>query len=58
MRRAEQLITLDFIKENLRRASKESIAIIKPRENKRENKSSGSFSKRYCQIEPIRLISK
>ena len=27
--------SLDFIKENLRRASKESIAIIKPIENKR-----------------------
>ena len=43
MKQAEQLITLDFIKENLRRASKESIAIIKPRENTRGNKSFSSF---------------
>ena len=32
MRRAEQLITLNFIKENPRRASKVSITIIRPRE--------------------------
>ena len=44
MRRTEQLATL--IKENLRRASKESIAVIKPRENKRENVSSGSFNRK------------
>ena len=46
MKRAEQLITQDFIKENLGRASKESIAIIKPRENKRENESSDSFNRK------------
>ena len=43
MRQAEQLITLNFNKENLRRASEESISIIKPRENKRGNESYGSF---------------
>ena len=43
MRRAEQLTILNFMKENLRRASKESITIIKPRENKRRNKSSEGF---------------
>ena len=43
MRQGEQLITLDFIKENLRRDSKDSIAIIKPRK-KRGNGSSGSFN--------------
>ena len=35
--------SLDFPKENLRRASKESTAIIKPRENKRRNESFSSF---------------
>ena len=44
MRRTEQLVTL--IKENLRRASKDSTAIIKPRENKRGNVSSGSFNRK------------
>ena len=39
MRQAEQLITLNFMKENLRRASKESITVIKLRENKTENES-------------------
>ena len=46
MRRAEQFITLDFIKENLRTASKESTAIIKPRENKRGNESFSSFHRK------------
>ena len=47
MKQAEQLITLwIFIKENLRRDSKESIAIIKPRENKRGNKSFGNFHRK------------
>ena len=44
MRRTEQLATL--IKENLRRASKESIAVIKPRENKRGNESFSSFHRK------------
>ena len=44
MRWAEQLITLlNFIKENLRRASKESITVIKPGENKRGNESFGGL---------------
>ena len=38
MRQAKQIITLDFTKENLRKASKESSAMIEPRENKRGNK--------------------
>ena len=38
--------SLDYIKENLRRASKESIAIIKPRENKVGNESFGSFQRK------------
>ena len=38
--------SLDFIKENLRRASKGSIAIIKLRENKRGNKKPGSFNRK------------
>ena len=38
--------SLNFIKENLRTASKESIAIIKPREKKRGNESSGSFNRK------------
>ena len=47
MRRAEQVYhSLDFIKENLRTASKESIAIIKPRENKRGNESFSSFHRK------------
>ena len=46
LRKAEQLITLDFIKENLRRTSKESIAIIKPRENKRGNEHFGSLNRK------------
>ena len=46
MRWAEQLITLlNFIKENLRRASKESITVIKPGENKRGNESFGDLKK-------------
>ena len=45
MRWAEQLITLlNFIKENLRRASKESITVIKPGENKRGNESFGGLN--------------
>ena len=44
MRWAEQLISLlNFIKENLRRASKESITVIKPGENKRGNESFGGL---------------
>ena len=47
MRRAEQfIIHWIFIKENLRTASKESIAIIKPRENKRGNESFSSFHRK------------
>ena len=45
MRRAEQFITLNF-KENLRTASKDSIAIIKPRKNKRGNESFSSFHRK------------
>ena len=37
--------SLNCIKENLRRASKESITITKPRENKRENESFGGLKK-------------
>ena len=38
MRRTKQLIVLSFfIKENLRRASKQSITVIKPGENERGN---------------------
>ena len=46
MRRAEQLITFNFIKENPRRTSKESITIIKPGENKRGNESFGGFKRK------------
>ena len=46
MRRAEQLITLNLIKENLRRASKESITIIKSRECKRRKESFGGFRRK------------
>ena len=47
MRRAELVYhSLDFIKENLRRVSKESIAIIKPTENKRRNESFSSFHRK------------
>ena len=46
MRPAEQFITLDFVKENLRKASKESIAIIKPRGNKRGNESFSGFHRK------------
>ena len=35
-----------FVKDNLRRANKESIAITKPRENKKGNESSGSFNRK------------
>ena len=38
--------SLDFIKKNLRRASKESIAIIKPRENTRGNARFSSFHRK------------
>ena len=37
---------MNWIKENLRRASKESITTIKPGENKRGNKSFGGFKRR------------
>ena len=46
MRRAEQLITLNLIKENLRRASKESISVIKPGENKRGDESVGGYKRK------------
>ena len=38
--------SLDFIKENLGKASKKRTAIIKPRENKRGNESSGNFNRK------------
>ena len=37
---------MNFIKENLRRASKESITVIKPGENKRGNGSFGGFKRK------------
>ena len=37
---------MNFIKENLRRGSKESITVIKPGENKRGNKSFGGFKRK------------
>ena len=46
MRRAEQLITIWVFNENLRRASKENIAIIKHKENKIGNECSGSFNRK------------
>ena len=47
MRRAEQfIIHWIFIKENLRTASKESIAIIKQKENERGNESFSSFHRK------------
>jgi len=47
-RQAEQSVTLNFIKENLRRVSKESIAVIKPGKNKRGNKSFGGFKRKIA----------
>ena len=38
--------SLNFTKENLRRASKESITIIKPGENKRGNESFYGFKRK------------
>ena len=35
---------MNFIKENLRTASKESITVMKPGENERGNESVGGFS--------------
>ena len=54
MRQAEQLITLNFINENQRRASKEGITRIEPGENKRGNESFDGFKRKiaYCRIEP------
>ena len=48
MRRAEQSITdsVNFITENLRRGSKKSTTIIKPRESKGENESFGGFKRK------------
>ena len=39
-------VTVNFIKENLRRATKDSITLSKLRENKRENESFGSFKRK------------
>ena len=50
MRQAEQLTTLNFTRENWRRASMKNITIIKPRENKRANKSSGGFKRKTVRI--------
>ena len=50
--------SLDFIKKNLRRTSKNSIVVIKPRENKRGNESSVASTERYYPIELIHLISR
>lgn len=41
---------LNFIKGNQRRASKKSITIMKPRENKRGNESFGGLKERYSRI--------
>ena len=49
--------SVTVIKENLRKASKDSITVIKPGENKTGNKF-WWLQKRYCQIEPICLISR
>ena len=38
-------VTVNFIKQNLRRATKDSITVTKPRENKRERKKKVVFSK-------------
>ena len=38
--------SLNFVKENPRRASKKNITIIKPGENKRGNESVGSFKRK------------
>ena len=46
MRRAEQLITFNLIKENPSRTSKESITVSKPGENKRGNESFGGFKRK------------
>ena len=46
MRQTEQLITLNFIKENLRRASKESFTINnQAKTGKRGDKSFGGFKR-------------
>ena len=44
--RAEQFITPSCIKENLRRASKESITVIKHGKNKRGSESFGGFKRK------------
>ena len=46
MRRAEKLITLNVVKENLKRASKESITVIKPGEDKGRNGSCCGFKRK------------
>ena len=38
--------SLNFVKENLKRASRESITVMKPGENERGNESVGGFKRK------------
>ena len=41
---------MNFIRENRRRANMKNITIIKPKENKRANKSSGGFKRKTVRM--------